>query len=138
MTTIATAIISEDEHPTSPKPRQAIADHPPLPTADELAGPMLTTIFELHTLNCLAWNLEFVHDAGVSVDELASQPIRLLDDVVKLIGAAVNACTLPRDRSVDVEGTLRRVVVAVAEADGLRETIYAQRASDLYHGGVPS
>jgi len=68
------------------------------------------------------------------VDASAWQLIRLLDDVANLVAAAVSACTLHRDRSVDVGGTLRRVVFAVAEADGLRETIYAQRASDLYHG----
>lgn len=116
---------------------QRIADHRPLPTAEDLAGPMIRTVLALHDLgkNGLAHDLEFLDIDQRTDDEnwTAWQLVGLLEEVAELVVATVERCSMAEDAQ-GVGDTLRTLVFNLAEARLLRRHMYGMRALDIADG----
>ena len=102
-----------------------------LPTVEELAGPLLRTIYALHNLNEVIWSAEFL-DERRAKDEGATL-VRLVEDVANLAEAAVNECT-PGD-GVKRGSELRRIIFDVADINGLRDQHHGYQAGVVARGG---
>ena len=102
-----------------------------LPTVEELAGPLLRTIYALHNLNEAIWSAEFL-DGRRAKDEGAAL-VRLIDEVANLAEAAVNECT-PGD-AAKRGSDLRRIIFDVADINGLRDQHHGYRAGVVASGG---
>ncbi len=101
-----------------------------LPTVEELAGPLLRTIYALHSLNEAIWSAEFL-DVRRAMDEGAAL-VRLVEEVANLAEAAVNECT--SGDAVKRGSDLRRIIFDVADINGLRDQHHGHRAVVVAHG----
>lgn len=113
---------------------------PTLPTAEALAQPMLESIYALHRLDQLAWSLGFIQPHhGAEYAEAATAVVKLLEETAGLIESAVRSCLTPTslepDRFELAEAT-RRLVFALADADGLRHQVYGDRAHSIVRPDV--
>jgi hypothetical protein len=105
------------------------AEMPNLPTVEQLAVPMLSTIYALHELQGVTGDAEFL--AGQASPHAANL-VQLVEDVASLIAAAVDNC-IPRPYNGPGGTELRQIIFAVAQADRLRQEYHAGRAFDLAH-----
>jgi len=98
-----------------------------LPTVEELATPIVTTIYALHDLQDLSWYIEFLTtDAAARAGEL----LAVVDDVALIVEAVVDQCILHDDRPL-LAGRVRALVYALSGAEGLRSQYHGARAAAL-------
>jgi len=100
------------------------AEMPNLPTAAELAGPILSTIYRLHDLHDLAWYISFLSDKALDAEAAF---VRLIDDVAALVEAAVEGCCVERDDPATLSAAARRIILAVSQSGDVRLQHHARR-----------
>ncbi len=96
------------------------ADMPNLPTAAELAGPILSTIYRLHDLQNLAWNISFLNNRALDAEAAF---VGLIDDVAAL----VEGCCVERDDPATLSAAARRIILAVSQSGDVRLQHHARR-----------
>ncbi len=101
--------------------REAIeAEMPNLPTVAELAGPILSTIYRLHDLQNLAWNISFLNNRALDAEAAF---VGLIDDVAAL----VEGCCVERDDPATLSAAARRIILAVSQSGDVRLQHHARR-----------
>ncbi len=118
--------------------RQSADEHLPLPTVEELARPMLETIYELRRLQDLSLSLELlVADDGTKdarYVESAWALTHLLEEVAALLEAAVEGCLPASADQVDLSRVTYQLVFSLAGADGVRLELNGSKALSMVRG----